>query len=258
MNKSTFGGKENYNPKTKMKVLRWSALALAGLLSINAQAQTVDEIIAKYVEALGGKSKISGITSIYKESDIEVKGNKASSVTYILNNKGYKMEMDMNGSKIIQCVTDKGGWSINPTMGQTSPQALPPDQVKAAQEQLSIEGPLVNYAAKGNTVELLGKEFVNGSSTFKIKVTTKDKVQIVVFINAINYYMMKAVTEATVNGQHVETTAVFSNYRKTDYGYVVPLTQELTLPQGAIMTITDTKVEINKKIDPAIFEKPSN
>src|ERR1019366_7870806 len=102
---------ENITLKIKMKILRFLVPAMAELLGvINVHAQTADEIIGIYVDAIGGKDKISGIKSIYKESDIEINGNSASSITYLLNKKGSKMEMDFNGSKIIQCITDKAGW----------------------------------------------------------------------------------------------------------------------------------------------------
>jgi hypothetical protein len=242
-----------------MKTLRFvlpALLCIAGVVRL--QAQTVDEIINKYIDAIGGKEKISGIKSLYKESDIEVMGNTASSTTYILNGKGFKMEMDFNGSKIVQCITDKGGWGVNPMMGQTSAEALPDDQVKSAQSQLAIEGPLVDYAAKGNKIELLGQEAVNGANTYKLKVTTKDNVQITINIDATTYYPLKAVSKATVSGQEIETTTTFSNYQKTDYGFVVPFAQELTLPQGITLSMKDKKVEVNKDIDPAVFEKPKS
>jgi hypothetical protein len=241
-----------------MKIIQFAAplmLSVMGLM--NVQAQTVDDIIEKNVNALGGKDKIMGVKTIYKESDMDMMGNQASTTTYILNGKGYKTETDFGGSKIIQCITDTSGWGINPLMGQTSAQAMPDDQVKASQMQLHIEGPLVDYAAKGYKVELLGTEDVNGSSAYKLKVTTKDNVEITVFIDTTTYYAVKAVSKAVINGQDIETTVLFSNFQKTDYGLVVSYAREVTLPQGTI-TITDKKVEINKPIDPAIFEMPKD
>jgi hypothetical protein len=241
-----------------MKIIQFAAVSVLSVVaSINLQAQTVDEIIEKNVTALGGKEKIMGVKTIYKESDIDMMGNQASMTTYILNGKGYKTETNFGGSKIIQCITDTSGWGINPFMGQTSAQAMPEDQVKASQMQLHIEGPLVDYAAKGYKVELMGTEDVNGSSAYKLKVTTEDSVEISVFIDTATYYAVKAVSKASINGQDLETAAVFSNFQKTDYGLVVSFARQITLPQGTI-TITDKKVEINKPIDPAIFEMPKN
>lgn len=240
-----------------MKVVKLFLAFAATLLAVtNVYSQNVDEIIDKYVNALGGIDKINGIQSIYKESDIEVMGNTATSVTYVINKKGYKMEMDFNGSKIIQCITDKGGWGINPMMGQSSPEALPDEQVKSSQALLDVSGPLVDYLSKGNTVTFSGMEDVNGKSAYKLNVLTKENINITVFIDSASYYVVKTVSRATVSGQAVETTTTFSNFQKTDYGYVVPLTQELILPQGISMTMSDKKVEINKTIDPAIFEMP--
>jgi hypothetical protein len=240
-----------------MKVVKFLLAFAAAMLAItNVYSQNVDEIIDKYIEALGGIDKINGIQSMYKESDIEIMGNSASSITYVINKKGYKMEMNFSGSKIIQCVTDKGGWGLNPLAGQTSPEALPGDQVKSSQSQLDMSGPLVDYTSKGNTVALSGMEDVNGKSAFKLNVVTKDSLNITIFIDSASYYVVKTVSHATVSGQDVETTTTYSNFQKTDYGYVVPFAQELVLAQGISMTISDKKVEINKTIDPAIFEMP--
>ena len=109
-----------------MKTLIKGALLLSATLGIvTTQAQNVDEIVGKHIEALGGKSVLNSIKSIYVESTVEFMGNEAPSTTYILNGKGYKNELDFNGTKIIQCVTEKGGWAINPMAGATTAQAIP-------------------------------------------------------------------------------------------------------------------------------------
>jgi nitrous oxide reductase len=78
-----------------MKVVKFFFVFAAAMLAItNVYSQNVDEIIDKYVNALGGIDKINGIQSMYKESDIEVMGNNTSSITYIINKKGFRMEMD--------------------------------------------------------------------------------------------------------------------------------------------------------------------
>src|SRR4051794_11151817 len=120
-----------------MKAIKFAVLGIIALCTIvSAKAQSVDEIVGKYVDALGGKDKISKITSLYQESTIEIMGNEASSTTTILNGKAFKNEMDFGGQKIVQCVTEKGGWSINPLMGQTTAEPMTDEQAKAAKDQL--------------------------------------------------------------------------------------------------------------------------
>jgi len=238
-----------------MKTLKTGAfILLAGLSLGSVRAQTVDEVVTKYVDALGGKSVINSIKTIYVESSIDLMGNEAPCVTYILNGKGYKNELDFNGTKIVQCITDKGGWALNPMAGSATPTAIPEDQVKASQSQLQVGGPLYDYAAKGNKVELIGKDTSGGATAYKVKLTS-GAVDIVYYIDASSYHINKAVSKFSVNGQDIESTASFSDYRKTDFGYTMAFSQKVELPQ-ITLNITNKKVEVNKTIDPAIFEMP--
>ena len=237
-----------------MKTLIKGAMLVAATLGIvTTQAQSVDEIVGKHIQALGGKTVLNAIKSVYVESTVEIMGNEAPSTTYILNGKGYKNELDFNGTKIIQCVTDKGGWAINPMAGSTTAQAIPADQLKNYQLQLSVGGPLMDYASKGYKAELIGKD----SAAYKIRLTTTDGINIVYFVDQKTYLIDKAVNKLSMGGQDIETTAVFSDYKKTDAGYVVAYSQQVILPQ-VTLNITNKKVEVNKDVDPAIFEMPKN
>jgi hypothetical protein len=225
----------------------------AALGTATIKAQSVEEIVSKHLDALGGKAVISSVKSVYIESSVEVMGGEAQSTTYILNGKGYKNELDFNGAKIIQCVTDKSGWAINPMMGQTTPTDVPADQLKSSQMNLSLGGPLMDYAAKGSKVTFEGKDSVD----YKVKLTSKDGIEVVYYINNKTYFIDKAVNKVSVNGQEIETTAAFSDYKKTDAGLVLPYSQQVILPQ-VTLNITNKKIEVNKDIDPAIFEKPKS
>ena len=240
-----------------MKIPVLGLITITALLNtVSVKAQTADEIISKHIQAIGGKDKISQVKTLYLEGAMQVMGNEAPTTTYVINGKALKSEVNFNGQKIIQVVTDKSGWAVNPMQGQSDPTPLPDDQLKAAQEELDLGGQLFNYAAKGYKVELLGKEDVNGSSTFKIKVTSASATQNTYYIDATTYYIDKTVTVASVNGQSAETSSVYSDYQKTDVGYVIPYKTELTLPQGFTLTTIVKKAELNKEIDPTIFDLP--
>ena len=240
-----------------MKRIKVLMLAVVTLLTAGiVNAQTADEIINKHIEVIGGKEKINSIKSLYVESSISVMGQEAPAVTQIINGKAFKNEVDFGGQKIIQVYTDKDGWAVNPMMGMTTPTASSEDEVKTNQSNLYVGGLLFDYAAKGNKVELLGQEDVNGTNAYKIKATTKDNAETIYFIDPATYYIIKEITNVSANGQKSEVVSVYSNYKKTDYGYTIPYSQELTLPQGFTINITTSKVEVNKEIDPKIFEIP--
>ncbi len=238
--------------RIKMAMLAGITLLSAGII----KAQTADEIINKHIDVIGGKDKIGSIKSLYIESSISVMGQEAPAVTQIINGKGFKNEVDFGGQKIVQVYTDKDGWAVNPMMGMTTPTASSADEVKTNQVSIYVGGLLYDYAAKGNKVELLDKEEVNGVSAYKIKATTKDNAETIYYIDPSTYYIIKEVQNVSANGQMSEVVSVYSNYKKTDYGYTIPYSQELTLPQGFTINITTNKVEVNKEIDPKIFDMP--
>lgn len=236
----------------RMKLVQFGLVVGATILSsITAQAQNVDEIIAKHLQAIGGKEKIKQIKSLYMESALDVMNNPATGTTYILNGKGFRQDIDFQGQKIVQVITDKEGWAINPMMGSEEPQALPEDQHKATKDQVNIGGVLVDYPANGAKAEYQGKE----GNTHKVKVTSADKRESTYFIDATTFYITKAVVKTSAGGQEGEVTTTFSDYKKTDYGYVVPFTTAVDTGMMQI-GVTLNKVEINKEIDPKLFQKP--
>src|SRR5688572_6409440 len=103
-----------------MKVL--SLFLLTAVISLGFHdifGQTVDEIINKHIEAIGGKEKVASVKTLYMEGTLDLMGNQAPSITHIVHGKGYKNEVDFNGSKMVTVYTDKAGWTINPMAGQT-------------------------------------------------------------------------------------------------------------------------------------------
>jgi outer membrane lipoprotein-sorting protein len=241
----------------KMRSLRVVLMAASMLSVFSLRAQTADEIVNKHIEALGGKDKLAGIKTVYTEYDLDVMGQQVAGATWLVNGKAYKNEVSFGGQKIVQCFTDQGGWGINPMMGQTGAEALPEDQVKAGKAQLDAGGPLFNYATKGNTVELVGKEAVGATAqAFKLKLKTRDSVESFFWIDPATYYIIKSTVKTNAQGNEIETTISFSNYKKTDYGFVMPTTTEISMSQGLVLNINSKKTEINKEIDMKMFEMP--
>lgn len=232
-----------------MKTFLFSAFAL---LSLSVTAQTADEIIARHIDAMGGKDKVSQVKSVYIESTTDVMGNQAATKTYIVNGKGYRNESDFGGQALVQVITDKGGWMINPFAGATDATALPEEQFKSSADQV-YANPLFNYAENGSKVELLGQEKVGEVNAYKLKYTNKYNSESTFYIDPATYYVVQMVKQAEAMGQQVTVTVNYSNYQKTDFGISVPYTTHLDMGQFAL-DVTTNKVEVNKDIDPAIFE----
>lgn len=236
-----------------MKRVKRSLLSLGLFMAtMAAQAQSADEVITKHLDAIGGKQKLSGITSVKMNSINSVMGNEAPATVTILNGKGYRSEAEVMGSKMVQVFTDKGAWMINPMMGSGSPEAMPEEAARAGQSQIYVE-PFFDYAAKGAKAEYGGQQKVGSVNAHKVKLTDKNGMTTTYFFDPSTYYIIQAVRTGEMMGQPIEITINYSDFKKTDYGWVVPQTTEINMGQFAI-TSKLKNVEVNTPVDPAVFE----
>jgi hypothetical protein len=253
-----FKEKSGYLPLNKNILMNMVKTGMTFLLAVAGfsvvKAQTVDEIVNKYVEAMGGKDKIEQVKTVYITNSTQAMGNESPSTTQIINGKAYRLDFEIGGQKSTQVFTDKGGWQINPFMGATTAQPIPDDVYKQSKGQLYFTGPLYNYAARGNKVELLGKD----GNNYKLKITNTDSVETIAYVDASTYYLTKVTRQASMMGQNLELTVSFSNFKKTDLGIVIPFTTEINYGGQFVITNNITKIEFNKTIDPAVFEMPKS
>jgi hypothetical protein len=218
----------------------------------DSTAQTGDQIVQKYVAAVGGKEAISKVKSISMESSALVMGTEAPTTTVILDGVGYRSDTDFNGTRIVSCFTEKGGWSINPMAGASGPVPMPEDQYNMGKAQIYVGGGLYDYATKGGKIEMIGKD----PNAYKIKLISKGNVESVYTIDPATYLVKSVTGKGKMQDQDVEITTSFSDYRKTETGYLLPYVMDVDFGGQFQLSIAVKKVELNKTIDPAIFAMP--
>lgn len=238
-----------------MKFIQSAAILCFAFFSISTvHAQTVDDIIAHHINALGGQDVLLQLKSIYFEGTASVVGNDLPTKTTVLSGIGSKTETDFNGMSIIQCFTANAGWMINPMQGQTDPTALPADAVAKGKSSLNIGGELFNYKDKGYSALLEGRDDISGVSAYKIKLSKAD-IELVYFIDPNTYYIIRLDTKASFNGLDFTSTSNFSDYRRSDIGFVIPYIIGTT-NMGYDISIQYSKILINQDVDPKIFDMP--
>jgi hypothetical protein len=183
---------------------------------------------------------------------MEMMGNELSSVTTVLDGKGFRSESDFNGQKMIQVYTDKDGWTVNPMTGSTTPQPMSEDQYKAGHEQIYIIS-FLNYADRGVKAELDGREMVGNVNTYKVKLTNKDSSSTTYYFDPSNYYIVQLTKTVEMMGQPADLKVAFSDFKKTDSGWVMP--QQIATDFGQFaMTAKIRKVDVNVPVDESIFQ----
>ncbi|MCA6487564.1 MAG: outer membrane lipoprotein-sorting protein, partial [Chitinophagaceae bacterium] len=104
-------------------------------------------------------------------------------------------------------------------------------------------------AAKGHTVELLGKDEADGNEYFKLKIVTKLGNEKVHFIDTKTYLIYKTETTIKANGQEVKQEVKFLDYQTLDNGIKMSFKQEM----GPMMMVSK-KVTVNPTIDETLFK----
>lgn len=229
------------------------AIAVALLAcTIAAKAQTADEIVAKYLTAIGGADNWKKINTMKLTGAVNAGGMEIPVTVTSVHKKAQKIEFTVNGMTGYTIITDKAGWAYSPMGGQTKPEAMTAEMVKEGQDQLDIQGELVDYKAKGYKVTYLGKDDVEGTECHKLKVVMPSGKEETMYIDATTFYHIRSVSKGKANGKEVEMTSNFSNYKKLPEGIVFPM----TIDDGGGPVDVKT-VEINKPVDESIFTPKS-
>lgn len=242
-----------------MKRKTFAGLLLAGLMAAAAQAQTADEIIAKNIAAKGGLDKIKGVQSMRITGKMMVgPGMEAPMVIETARPHKVRMEFTFQGMTGIQAYDGKAGWSVMPFMGKKDPEPMSADDLKQAEEQADMDGPLVDYKEKGHTVEYLGKDEIEGTPVYKLKITKKNGDIQTLYLDADSYLEIKAEGKTKVRGQEIEGETSFGDYKEVG-GLVMAhsIQSKMKGGQGPGQTITFEKIEVNPEIPASRFEMPA-
>lgn len=232
-----------------------SALALATL----SPAQTVDEILAKNFEAKGGLAKIRAVQSMRVTGTITI-GPGMEAPAVIEQKRGDKVRLDITfqGMTLTPMVLNGAtGWKLMPIQGNPNPEALSPEEMKDAVEQADMDGFFVDYKAKGHTVEYLGKEKIEGTDAYKLKVTLKNGDVRTVYIDTDSDLEIKIESKSMRRGAEVEGDTILGDYKEVD-GLVMPHSidsGQKGSPGRQVITIS--KIEINPALDDARFVMPA-
>jgi len=234
----------------------WSVAVI--LVATSASAQTVDELIAKYAQARGGLDKIKAVKTVRMEGTMSVgPGMEAPFALEMMRPKSMRMEFTLQGLTGVQAYDGQVGWAVMPFMGKTEPEPLPEDQLKLAEEQADFDGVLIDYAAKGHKVELVGKETVEGTEAYKLKVTLKNGDVRYIYLDAEYFLEIRTEGSRMMRGTQMDFESSIGDYKEVE-GLMFPH----SIDSGAKgspqrQKITVTKIVLNPAIDDARFKMPA-
>jgi len=239
---------------------RFALLALfaAPLAAQTPAAPTADEIVAKYVEKIGGIQKIEAVKTLKRTG--KFRGGGGFEANYVQLNKRpdlVREELTYQAMTAVNAWDGKTGWKIDPFQGKKDPEPLGEDELKDIIEDGDFDGQLVHYKQKGNTIEYAGTEPVEGSETWKLKVTLKNGDVSYYYIDTEDYVPIKIEYKRMIRGAEQVIDLYPGDYKAVD-GWYIPHSWEQGRPGSSQRsTVALDRIEANVPMDDSLFAKPA-
>jgi outer membrane lipoprotein-sorting protein len=169
-----------------------------------------------------------------------------------------RLEIEFNGQTAVQVYDGKNGWKLRPYLNRHEVETFTPMELAAAGAQTELDGTLVDYAAKGTKLELVGIDKVEGKDAYQLKLTLKGGQVLHEWIDASSFLDVKIEgTPRKLDGKAHAVWIFMRDYRAVD-GLQIPHLLE-TVVKGVPRTekIQIEKVVVNPKLDASRFARPT-
>jgi hypothetical protein len=239
-----------------MRLLGLVVLALT--CPMISSAQTADDLVAKNIEAKGGMEKIKAINSVRQKGKAEQGGFVAQIGQDNQRPDRLRETFTVQGMTAVQAYDGSQGWQIQPFEGRKDPELLGEDDLRDLIETADFDGPLVDYKQKGNTVEYLGHDTVDGDDALRLKVTLKNGDIIYYLLDPDTYLEIRTEKQQFIRGNVRETVTDLGSYKPVN-GVMYPFSIESgpkSQPADRQKT-TITSIEANVPMDDSEFKMPA-
>jgi len=231
-----------------------SVLILGFFITAASFAQTADEVLQNYFDVIG-QHKVSSIQTMTATGKSQAMGMELPFKQVFKRPDKIMLEVDIQGSKMLQVYNGKTGWMTAPWTGSTEPIDITGPQLEAMKVQADLDGQLYNWKEKGYEMDFKGKEDFEGAQVYKIMLTDTLKNSYMFLIDAETYILIKSSTTMTIQGNEITSDTFFSNYKEVE-GMLLPHSVENKVNGQTQMVAIMEKYVFNETIDDSVFEKP--
>ncbi len=223
-----------------------------------ASAQTAEELVAKNLQAKGGVEKIKAIKTLRMSGKLLQDGFTAQVGIDAKAPDLLRQSFTIQGMSEIQAYDGSAGWKISPFEGRKDPELLGEDDLRGLVEDADFYGPLVDYQAKGNNVEYLGHDTVDGDDVYRLKVTLKNGDIIYYDLDPDTYLEIRTEKQMFIRGAVHERVTELGSYKLVN-GVYFPFSLDSGPKNNpnARARITVESIEANVAIPDSEFHMPA-
>jgi hypothetical protein len=225
-----------------------------------APAQPLDDLVAKNIQARGGIVALHAMRSMTLRGKLLVNDGQLELgfVQTVERPSNIRVEARIQGLTQVQAYNGTVGWQINPFQGRKDAERLSADDIKSLAETVAdFDGSLVDWKSKGNKLEYLGTEDVDGTQAHKIKLTRQSGDIEYVYLDPDHYLEIRLLSQRTEHGVTVETETDLGDYEKIQ-GVFVPFSVE-SGRKGSTdrQKLIVSSAKVNAKTDDSLFNLPA-
>jgi hypothetical protein len=234
---------------------------LSVLASSVAFSQTAEELVSKNIQAKGGIEKIEAAKTRLTTGKVRGGGRRRSVAAFKEMNMRPNLvrnNLTLQGMTAVQAYDGSAGWQTQPFRGRKDPELMGEDTLRDLLLDADFDGPLVNYAAKGNMVEYLGHDLVDGDDALRLKVTLKNGDIVYYYLDPDTYLEIREEIQQFVRGSVRERVVDLGSYKPVD-GVMYPfsISEGPRNSPGAQVTTID-KIEVNVPMQESDFAVPAS
>ena len=221
---------------------------------------SADQIVERNVAARGGLAAWRAAKTLTIAGEMDAGGKPNHALPFVLKEKRprkSRLEIIFKDQTSVQVYDGTQGWKVRPFLNRNEVETYTPAEVKSAAAEQDLDGPLVDYAAKGTQIAAAGTESVEGHPAYKLKLTLRNGDKRMLWIDAGSFLELKMEGEPRKLDARMHKVAVYFRDYKTEHGLTTPRMQE-TAVEGVKQTykMTITRVAVNEPLDDALFQKP--
>jgi hypothetical protein len=165
--------------------------------------------------------------------------------------------LHLNGQTLVQAYDGQVAWTLNPFAGDTAAHPVDPGTAKNIIAGADIDGPFVDFAAKGNVITYAGRDTADGRPVYKLHVTRADSIDDTYFVDTASFLLVKWEGHRTPNGTPVTFETFFRDYRLVAGVQIAHRLDSDTRGQAGGIHIAFDTVMINVPVAPARFALPT-
>ena len=249
-----------------MKKLNKILLTLLLFFTFNSFSQSVDEIIDNYFENTGGIDQWRKLKGVKMSAKLSQQGMEIP-IEIIQMQGGKQMQIiNFQGQSIKAQVFDgEVSWGIN-MMSQKPEKSDQETTDNLKLDNNDFPDSFMDYKSKGYKAELIGKETVDGTETFKVKLTKEPKTIdgkkeddiTFYFFDTENYVPIAIQTEVKEGpGKGMIMEITMSDYQEVE-GLYFPFSQTQGIKDQPSIPLIIDSIELNPIISENEFKFPEN